>query len=166
MYASLALIGRVVYFVAWMFVMLLLPEVVKKKKAGARTANILWKYVGYIGLLSASIVVVCFAFPKMIVNVMFGQAYLEVAHLLGPYALATGLFAVANLFTYYFLSLGKYRPVYFSLVGGALQISGVLLFHDQLLHVVLVQIATMLVLLLVQVVYCFKQEGVRLSVNR
>ena len=102
----------------------------------------------------------------MIVNLMFGQAYLEVAHLLGPYALATGLFAAANLFTYYFLSLGKYRPVYFSLVGGALQISGVLLFHDQLLHVVLVQIATMLVLLLVQVVYCFKEEGVRLSVNR
>ncbi len=166
LYASLALIGRVVYFVAWMFVMLLLPDVVKKKKAGTRTTKILWKYVGYIGLLSASIVVVCFAFPKMIVNLMFGQAYLEVAHLLGPYALATGLFAVANLFTYYFLSLGKYRPVYFSLVGGALQISGVLLFHDQLLHVVLVQIATMLVLLLVQVVYCFKEEGVRLSVNR
>ena len=37
LYASLALIGRVVYFVAWMFVMLLLPSVVQKEKDGEST---------------------------------------------------------------------------------------------------------------------------------
>ncbi|MEP0214178.1 MAG: sugar isomerase, partial [Cellulophaga sp.] len=46
LYASLALIGRVVYFVAWMFVMLLLPAVIEKRKEGKRTAPILFKYVG------------------------------------------------------------------------------------------------------------------------
>ena len=38
LYASLALIGRVVYFVSWMFVMLLLPKVIQLKKEGKQTS--------------------------------------------------------------------------------------------------------------------------------
>ena len=40
LYASLALIGRVVYFVAWMFVMLLLPKVIQLKKEGKNKKKI------------------------------------------------------------------------------------------------------------------------------
>ncbi|GAB1855951.1 hypothetical protein MHTCC0001_07860 [Flavobacteriaceae bacterium MHTCC 0001] len=43
LYASLALIGRIVYFITWMFVMLLLPTVVQLKKEGRQTAPILFK---------------------------------------------------------------------------------------------------------------------------
>jgi len=53
LYASLALIGRVVYFIAWMFVMLLLPTVVQLKKEGKSTLPILLKYVGYIAVIAA-----------------------------------------------------------------------------------------------------------------
>ena len=42
LYASLALIGRVVYFMAWMFVMLLLPTVVQLKKQGKSTKKVLF----------------------------------------------------------------------------------------------------------------------------
>lgn len=156
LYASLALIGRVVYFVAWMFVMLLLPEVVRKHKAGESTRTILFKYVSYISILALSIVAVCFLFPNFIVQIMFGEAYVSGSHLLGPYALATGLFAVANLFTYYFLSLGKYKPVYLSFIGGFLQIGGIILMHNSLEQVVWVQIGSMSLLLIIQVLYYLK----------
>lgn len=156
LYASLALIGRVVYFVAWMFVMLLLPEVVRKHKAGESTQTILFKYVSYISILALSIVAACFLFSNLIVQMMFGEAYVSVSHLLGPYALATGLFAVANLFTYYFLSLGKYTPVYLSFIGGFLQIGGIILMHNSLEQVVWVQIGSMSLLLIIQVLYYLK----------
>ncbi|WP_370174740.1 sugar isomerase [Leeuwenhoekiella palythoae] len=156
LYASLALIGRVVYFVAWMFVMLLLPEVVRKHKAGESTHSILFKYVSYISILALSIVAACFLFPNVIVQMMFGEAYVSVSHLLGPYALATGLFAVVNLFTYYFLSLGKYKPVYLSFIGGFLQIGGIILMHNSLEQVVWVQIGSMALLLIIQVLYYLK----------
>ncbi len=156
LYTSLALIGRVVYFVAWMFVMLLLPEVVRKHKAGESTRTILFKYVSYISILALSIVVACFLFPNLIVQMMFGEAYVSVSHLLGPYALATGLFAVANLFTYYFLSLGKYMPVYLSFIDGFLQIGGIILMHNSLEQVVWVQIGSMALLLIIQVLYYLK----------
>ncbi|RXG16352.1 O-antigen/teichoic acid export membrane protein [Leeuwenhoekiella aestuarii] len=158
LYASLALIGRVVYFVAWMFVMILLPVVVEKKKNGEDTRKILYKYIGYISILAASVIATCFIAPQLIVTIMFGEAYLEVASLLGPYALATGMFAIANLFTYYFLSLGKYKSVFISFVGGFLQLSLIVLFHTDLIQVVFMQILSMILLLLAQILFFIKTD--------
>jgi len=114
LYASLALIGRAVYFVAWMFLMLLLPTVLTLKKEGKNTRPILIKYVGYIVALSAIIVATTYFFPNLVVNLMFGEDYLSIAPLLWKYALATSIFAIANIFAYYFLSINKYIPVVIS----------------------------------------------------
>jgi len=153
LYASLALIGRVVYFVAWMFVMLLLPDVIKKQKEGEKTAPILFKYVTYIGVLSAGIVMICYLFPELIINLMFGDAYISMAPLLWQYALATSLFAVSNVFAYYFLSLDQYSPIILSGILGISQILLVVLFHTSLDMVIQVQIVVMVTLLIAQLLY-------------
>ncbi|MBQ4914669.1 oligosaccharide flippase family protein [Maribacter sp. MMG018] len=153
LYSSLALIGRVVYFVAWMFVMLLLPTVVQKQKDGEATAPILIKYISYIGTLSLSIVLCCAIFPKFIVQIMFGEAYLSMAPLLWQYALATSLYAVSNIFAYYFLSLDKYIPVIISGLLGCTQVILIMFFHNSLFIVVQVQIIAMVALLVVQLLY-------------
>lgn len=155
LYASLALIGRVVYFVAWMFVMLLLPEVVQLKKDGKATLPILLKYVGYIGAIAITIIVGCALFPNQIIQILFGDGYLEIGSLLWKYALATGIFAISNIFAYYYLSLDKYIPVIFSGIFGMLQIVLVVLFHNSLTQVVHVQIIAMFVLLFVQLLFFF-----------
>ncbi len=153
LYASLALIGRVVYFIAWMFVMLLLPAVVQKQKDGEATAPILFKYLGYVGILSLSIVTVCALCPELIINLMFGEAYLTIAPLLWQYALATSLFALANIFTYYFLSLDEYTPVLVSGFLGVMQILLIVYYHNSLEIILFIQIAAMTTLLLAQLFY-------------
>ena len=158
LYASLALIGRVVYFVTWMFVMLLLPTVIQKRKDGQATAPILFKYVGYVIILSLIIVSGCFIFPEFVIKLMFGSEYLSIAPLLWKYAIATSLFAVANIYAYYFLSLDHYLPVIISGIFGFLQIALIKLFHSSLLQVVSVQIIAMAALLLFQLVYFLIQN--------
>ncbi len=153
LYASLALIGRVVYFVAWMFVMLLLPKVVALEKEQKASTQLIFKYIGYISLLSIAIVAGCYLFPKLVINIMFGPAYLSIAPLLWKYAVATSIFAIANIFAYYFLSLDRYVPVIISGVLGISQVVLIVFFHDSLLQVVLVQIVAMLLLLCIQVLY-------------
>ena len=111
LYASLALIGRIVYFIAWMFVMLLLPTVVQLKKEGKKTAPVLFKYIGYIAGIALLIVFGCSLFPETAITLLFGDSYLAMAPLLWQYALATGLFAISNIFAYYYLSLDRYIPV-------------------------------------------------------
>ncbi|WP_299434723.1 oligosaccharide flippase family protein [uncultured Aquimarina sp.] len=157
LYASLALIGRVVYFVAWMFVMLLLPKVVQKQKDGEATAPVLFKYVGYITILSACIVLGCYLFPETVVNLMFGSEYISIAPLLWKYAIATSLFAIANIFAYYYLSLDKYIPVLISGLLGISQLALIIWFHDSLHQVVMMQIISMTVLLIIQLLYFFYQ---------
>ena len=159
LYASLALIGRVVYFVAWMFVMLLLPTVVQKQKDGEPTAPTLFKYVGYIALLSAFIVTACYIMPEFIITIMFGDAYISMAGLLWQYALATSLFAIGNIFAYYFLSLDHYVPVILSGLLGMSQIVLVMLFHESLEIVVQVQIIAMAILLGVQITYFLAKKS-------
>ena len=163
LYASLALIGRIVYFIAWMFVMLLLPTVVQLKKEGKATAPILFKYVGYIATIAITIVFACGLFPETAITLLFGESYLAMAPLLWKYALATGLFAISNIFAYYYLSLDRYVPVILSGLFGMLQMALVIFFHNSLEEVVHVQIVAMLMLLIFQVVYFVFDSKVKSS---
>jgi O-antigen/teichoic acid export membrane protein len=158
LYASLALIGRVVYFVAWMFVMLLLPKVLLLQKEGKPTKPVLIKYVFYVVGLSISIIFATRLFPETVVFLMFGKAYLPIAFLLWKYALATSIFAVANIFAYYFLSISKYLPVVISGILGLLQIVLIVLFHNSLEQVVDMQIVAMTILLGCQLLFFFYEE--------
>ncbi|WP_340064981.1 sugar isomerase [Ascidiimonas aurantiaca] len=153
LYASLALIGRMVYFVAWMFVMQLLPDVVKREKDGQPHKQILVKYAGYVCFLSAVVVITCWLFPDMVVSLMFGDAYLAIGGLLWKYALATSMFAISNIFVYYFLSLEKYIPVMISGVAGFCQILLIFFYHKSLEQVVLMQIIVMGLLFWVQLTF-------------
>lgn len=153
LYASIALIGRVVYFVAWMFVMLLLPDVLQKRKQGLDTRPVLIRYITYIGIFSGAIVLGCYLFPELIISLMFGEAYLPAAGLLWRYALATSLFALSNIFAYYFLSLDRYTPVILSGILGVSQILLILVFHSSLSLVIGVQILAMLSLFVFQWIY-------------
>ena len=164
-YASLALIGRVVYFVAWMFVMLFLPKVIQLKKDGKETQPLLMKYVSYIAFLSTVIVLITFLFPETVVNLMFGREYLSIAFLLWKYALATSIFAIANIFAYYFLSVNQYIPVVVSAIIGLTQIGLIVFFHDSLQQVVHVQIIAMVVLLLSQLSFFFYQNKKNARLN-
>lgn len=158
LYASLALIGRVVYFVAWMFVMLLLPKVVQKQKDREEHTSILLKYVLYITILATTIVLGCYLFPEFAIKIMFGSDYISIAPLLWKYAIATSLFAISNIFAYYFLSLDRYIPVILSGVLGISQIAFIMLFHNSLIEVVQMQIIAMSLLLTVQLIYFLTQS--------
>ena len=160
LYSSIALIGRVVYFVSWMFIMLLLPKVILLKKEGKETKGILLNYIFYIVLLSLLVVSVAAIFPKLIITLMFGEEYLVVAAILWKYALATSIFVIANIITYYYLSINNYIPVFISALFGFAQIGLIIFFHQSLNQVVEVQIITMFCLLFFQLIYFFKQHKI------
>jgi O-antigen/teichoic acid export membrane protein len=151
LYAALAMIGRVVFFIAWMFAMILLPHVIAAEKAGKDSKVLLWKYVGYTSVLGATITGASYLMPDLIVQILFGSAYMEIAPLLWLYALATSLFAVANMFAYYFLSRSTYGPIYLTFIVGFLQVIGLIAFHETLYQVVILQVVLMAMLLVAQV---------------
>ncbi|WP_317044276.1 oligosaccharide flippase family protein [Flavobacterium davisii] len=153
LYSSIALIGRVIYFVSWMFIMLLLPRVILLKKQGKETRGVLLNYIFYIAILSLSIIIFTAFFSSEILLIMFGKEYLVIASILWKYALATTIFVIANLLTYYYLSINNYIPVFISAFFGFIQVILIAFYHESLNQVVYVQIVSMLLLLLFQVIY-------------
>lgn len=157
LYASLALIGRVVYFITWMLIMLLLPKVIEAKKQGDDPKKILLKYLKYIIFITTGLVLICFIFPQTVINLLFGKAYISMSPLLCKYAIATSLFALGNLFVYYFLSLSQYKPVVIAVFFGIAQLVLLILFHNTLETVVHIQIGLMFTFLIVMLAW-FKRN--------
>jgi len=131
----------------------LLPKVIHLKKEGKKTSGVLFKYIGYITILSCIIITSCVLFPEVIVQLLFGKSYLGISSLLWKYALATSIFAISNIFAYYYLSLDKYVPVIISGIFGLLQVVLIVWFHESLEQVVHVQIIAMFLLLIVQLLF-------------
>jgi hypothetical protein len=93
--------------------------------------------------------------PRVIVRVLFGADYLDIANLLWLYALATTLYTVASTLVQYQLGLGKIAGSIFTLVAGVLQVVLLAIAHDSLRQVVQVQLTLMAVLCAITLVWTF-----------
>ena len=146
-YAALALVGRIVFFATWSVVMTMFPLVAQKQQRHEPHRHLLWTSLGMVAGVSIVIVALTALAPELVIRILFGDAYLTVAPLLWLYALATALFALANVLINYHLALGQRNGTFFALAAGVLQVTLLILFHATLLQVVMLQIYLMSLLL-------------------
>ncbi len=154
-YAALALIGRVVFFATWSVVTTLFPIVAQKHQKGESHRHLLWIGLGLVLLVSVGIVGATVFIPEWIVLVLFGPDYLAIAPLLWLYAIATMIYALANVVINYRLSSDANLGTYMATLGGVAQVVLLWLFHDSLYQVVMLQIILMSILLVSLMVWDF-----------
>ncbi|MCX6048082.1 MAG: oligosaccharide flippase family protein [Chloroflexi bacterium] len=147
-YAALALIGRIVFFATWSVVITMFPLVAQKHQRQEPHRQLLWTGLGMVLAVSVLIVLLTAFVPTLIVQILFGSAYLMIGPLLWRYALATALFSLANVLISYRLALGNRTGTVIALVGGILQVTILLFFHATLDQVVNLQILLMGILFL------------------
>ncbi len=153
LYAALALIGRIVFFATWSVVTVLFPIVAQKHQKGEPHRHLLAISLGLVAAVSGAILAMSYLFPEMIVGILFGQAYLSIAPLLWLYALATSIYALANVIITYRLSTGQGMGSWLAVVGGLTQVIGLWLFHSSLRQVVVAQIYIMSFMFLILLVW-------------
>ena len=142
-YAALALIGRIVFFATWSVVTAMFPIVAQRHRRGEDHRRLLFFSLGLVLLISLVIVAVVYFVPEFVVQLLFGPAYLSIAPLLWPYAVATMLYALANVVINYHLSIGNTGATYLAIVAGMAQVGLLWIFHASLAQVVWVQVALM-----------------------
>ncbi len=152
-YAALALIGRIVFFGTWTIVTLLFPKVIEKEQKGESHSMLFYGSLAITAMFGLMITGATYLFPKFILSLLFGPAYFAAIPLLWKYAFATTLFACANVFAYYYMSLDRYIPVFITIAAGLMQILGIYLYHSSMQVVVYVQIVVMFGLLATMLVY-------------
>lgn len=141
-YAVVALLGRAVFTVSWSVVTATFP-------AGARLADdpralrsVIRGGVGVLAAAGAVAVVGSWLLADRVIAVLFTDAYVDAASLLGAYVLATVLLTLANFLAMIDLARGCHRRTVLLVVGAAIQ-SALIVASDTLGGVVWAQVIAM-----------------------
>ncbi|MDO8619185.1 MAG: oligosaccharide flippase family protein [Candidatus Daviesbacteria bacterium] len=152
-YASLAILGRVVFFGASPVTSVMFPLIAKRHQDGQSYHIILYLSAVIIMFLGALITLFYYFAPNLAIGVLYGKSFLEGAELLWWYAVFMSLLSLAMLFTQFYLSIARVKVVYLFFVAAILQIILISIFHGSLLSVIQVSIISVALLDFALLVY-------------
>ncbi|MBI2546264.1 hypothetical protein HYV81_03730 [Candidatus Woesearchaeota archaeon] len=152
-YGALSLIGTVVFFISGALNTIIFPKVSESHSNGEDTSEylrfgMLWTAVGCIIVITAY-----FLFPDFIVLVMLGSEY-DIAGYIGIYAIAMSLLALSNILVVYNLAIKRWSILYVVVPAVFLELLLIYLFHQTLLHVVIVVLLFHVILFAALAVLC------------
>ncbi len=104
-YASITVLGKIVYFFPAAIYVVLFPMAVKGNR-------VLFKSLAYTGLLSGTVVLVYLLYPNIAVF-LFGEAYREALPYVFEYGLGILFFSLSAIFLYYSLATKNYGYIKF-----------------------------------------------------
>ena len=160
-YAALALIGRVVFFATLSVVAATFPIAAQRHQRGEPHRNLLWLGLALVAAASLAVIGAALIFPDLMVQLLFGAAYLPIAPLLWLYAAATMFYALSNVVINYRLAIGDGGGSALVVVAGVAQVVGLWIFHASLYQVVVVQVVLMAVLLAALIGWDWRLAGRR-----
>jgi O-antigen/teichoic acid export membrane protein len=148
-YAAVALVGRVLYFVSWSLVSAMFPITAGTHEQDSGP-SIVAIPLGLVLMISAGFVAITAIIPHFIMHLVFGAAFhMPSEGLLSLYAAATGFYALSVVLIAYEMSRRIANTAWLQLVFSGLIVAGIYFFHGDLEQVVMVQLVLMSVMLLV-----------------
>lgn len=152
-YASLAILGRIVFFGVSPVANVMFPLVARRHSHGEPYHQIFYLSILVI-LAVASPVILLYVFaPWIPMGMLYGSEFLPGAPLLWWFGLFMGLLALAMLFVQFYLSIGKTKIVSLFVLTALLQTVLIWLIHPSLLAVIQVSIISVALLLLGFIIY-------------
>jgi O-antigen/teichoic acid export membrane protein len=124
-YAAASAFARVGLFLPATILAVLFPRTAARQARGEQTQDILGRSLLATGGFCAALVIFYAATGAGLVSMTFGRDFAEGGRVLAPFALAIGLFSLANILVGYHLSRGETR--YAWIVGAGVLVQGVIL---------------------------------------
>lgn len=143
LYASLALLGKIVFFASSSINLVMFPLVSGRKAKGENYRKVFLTSLLLVFLVSFCLVLVYFSFPGLMVKLLFGSQYLAITPLLGFFAIFMAFYSLVSLTVNFFLATAKTIMIVLPLIGAVMQIILIFLFHQSLKQVVLINIFVM-----------------------
>jgi len=138
LYSSVSILGKIIFWFSSPIVTAIYPILSKRQSEKRNYFSILLLAIFFIGLASLSLVLVYKFFPELMINLLFGEKYLQAKVFLAPFAVFIFFHTLANALVSAYLSLSLTKPV--ALAASAAVFQGVLIifFHESLSQVILI----------------------------
>lgn len=152
-YASMSALGKIIFFGSAPVGAVMFPMISKRHARGQGYKKIFLLSLGLVTAISAGILLVYFLLPELMVNILYGSSFIDAAKNLAWFGLFMSIFSISSLIVSFFLSKGKTRIVIFVLLAAIVQAVGIWMFHESLIDVIRVNIASASFLLGVLLIY-------------
>jgi len=152
-YAALSILGKILFFGSISISQVLVPKVAELYEEGKAHKGLLYKSIGIIGALLIPAIIIYSYFPGFIINILFGQEYLDVAPLLGRFALFMTFFCITYLLAFYNIAVQKTRFIILLATFNILEIILLWIYHTSLTQVVNILVALSAILLVIMILY-------------
>jgi len=156
-YSAVALVGRAVFFLSWSAVTALFPAVAQRQEAGESADGLLKGGIAVVGGMCAVMTLGAWIGGDFFFKSVLGEGYADATPLLTKYAIATSMFAIANVVATHHLSSGRYRESWILLAGGIFQTGLLLSLHSNMQQVVNDQLIAMGLLMIIVLVSSNKE---------
>lgn len=153
LYASITLIGKMIFYGAWVFVMIMFPKLIQARKESKSTSKILFSTLAIVMVAGLSASIICHLFGEQIITILFGDQYGQAFPFMASFALLTTLFAGANVIIYYYLSDSNYHLACIAVLIGITEIMLLNVYNGSLAQIISIQILLMSVLFTVSIGY-------------
>lgn len=152
-YASLSTMGKIIFYGSAPVAAVMFPLVSKGHAKGGNYKKVFFLSVLLTTLLVVFLILVYWLFPNLVLQVLYGNKFIEGVPYLVWFGVFIGLFTLSSLFLNYFLSKGTTKATYIGLLAALVQIIGIYLFHKDILQVISVSIWVSLILLISLLIY-------------
>lgn len=154
-YASLSMLGRIVFFGTTPIVSVMFPLVAKRHTNGEKYYSILYLSLALVFIVSLVLTLFYYLFPQLLIGLLYGTDFLEGASLLWWFAVFMGLLSIAVLLTQFYLSVGKTKVVYPFITTAIAQLLLIWFIHPNLLAVIQLSILCLALLVGSLLIYLF-----------
>lgn len=106
-YAAISLIGKIVFFASVAISTVMFPKVADLYARKKPTKHILYKSMFFISFMGVFIILCYLLFPKLIVSILLGNAFIEISSYLWMFGVVMLLFSLTYLLVFYNLSVNR-----------------------------------------------------------
>ena len=136
LYSALSKLGQIIFFATGAIVGVMFPMVAEKYRKGEKHNHLLVQSLKIVALISGLGLSIYWLFPKIIMQILFGSAYLSVTPLVGFFGLAMSFLAMNNIFLNYYLSIHKFKFIYILALATVLEVILILFYHNSIKQIV------------------------------
>lgn len=165
-YVAISTLAKILFFGSYSVAQVMFPKVSELYAKNMAHKHLLYKSLSMMLLILIPAVIIYFLFSDLIISIVYGNAYLEVASLLGWFGIFMGLFSLIYTIAFYNLSIKKTKFLYVLFLFNILEIILIYIFHENLPQILTILTFLMFSLFIIMFLeVAFRKDGKSINSN-
>lgn len=138
LYGAMATMGKIVFFASSTVSAVMFPLISERFEKNKSYRHLLRQAFLLVGAISLGITMIYFLFPKLMIRILYGEAYLSVAPWLGIFAIFICFYSLSSLLINFYLSIKRTSLCWLPLIAAGLQAILIYFKAQTLIQVILI----------------------------